>query len=66
MAANAMKTVLSGEPLLHKGCDSLTLLEVQQNHPFNAIVKHLHQVLQTLFYDIIIHNLNIKASYLSM
>ena len=33
VAALAMKSVLSGEPLLHKGCDRLTLLEVQQNHP---------------------------------
>jgi len=32
VAAYAMKSVLSGEPLLHKGCDRLTLLEVLEVH----------------------------------
>jgi len=32
VAAYAMKSVLSGEPSLHKGCDRLTLLEVLEVH----------------------------------
>merc|ERR1712192_297370 len=32
VAAYAMKSVLSGQPRLHKGCDRLTLLEVLELH----------------------------------
>ena len=41
VAAYAMKSVLSGEPLLHKGCDRLTLLEVKPKDLLS--VKHLHE-----------------------